>query len=354
RPVPGCTIRINKLGRYDDVSFEYDANGNMIKKTAGSVVTSYVYNIEDRLTEVWNEEAGTGSLTASYYYDPFGRRLWKEVGGVQPHFHYTYEGLIGEYDAAGNELRRYGYKPESTWTTDPLFMEEAGQYYFYHNDHLGTPQKLTAVNGAVVWSALYSSFGEATINVAVVENPLRFPGQYFDQETGLNYNHYRYYNPEQGRFLRKDPVGINGGINLYRFVKNNPLSLIDVHGLFCVTLIDVTIPLPAILVGSDIKNEGEWKRLSASPDFYSLTFGSMIGIALEVIFNPEFKYGIAHCVAIKKIICESKYEREGLRVTSEYCASECGFNSWGNTEKVLLKQYKSTDLDLQLMLVKNG
>ncbi|PID74622.1 MAG: hypothetical protein CSB28_02290, partial [Desulfobacterales bacterium] len=113
----------NELGGYDDISFEYDANGNMIKKTVGSVVTSYVYNIENRLTEIWNGEAGTGSLIASYYYDPFGRRLWKEVSDVRTHFHYADEGLIGEYDAAGSELRTYGYKPGSTWTTDPLFMK---------------------------------------------------------------------------------------------------------------------------------------------------------------------------------------------------------------------------------------
>ena len=57
--------------------------------------------------------------------------------------------------AAGNEVKAYGYKPGSLWTTDPLFMKTDGQYYFYHNDHLGTPQKMTDVSGAVVWSAKY-------------------------------------------------------------------------------------------------------------------------------------------------------------------------------------------------------
>ncbi len=65
----------NELSGYDDTSYEYDPNGNMVKKTVGGVVTSYVYNIEDRLAEVWNGEVGTGSLISSYYYDPFGRRL---------------------------------------------------------------------------------------------------------------------------------------------------------------------------------------------------------------------------------------------------------------------------------------
>jgi len=80
------------------------------------------------------------------------------------------------------------------------------QYYFYHNDHLGTPQEMTAVNGAVVWSAKYASFGEASVEVEAVENNFRLPGQYFDSETGLHYNWHRYYDPEIGRYVRADPL----------------------------------------------------------------------------------------------------------------------------------------------------
>ncbi|CAB1062354.1 Rhs-family protein, partial [Olavius sp. associated proteobacterium Delta 1] len=67
-----------------------------------------------------------------------------------------------------------------------------GQYYFYQNDHLGTPQKLTAVNGAVVWSVKYFSFGKADVDASSsITNNLRFAGQYFDQESGLHYNYNR-------------------------------------------------------------------------------------------------------------------------------------------------------------------
>ncbi len=86
----------------------------------------------------------------------------------------------------GMSSGRMGKKPESTWTTEPLFMKAASQYYFYHNGHLGIPQKLTVVNGAVVWSALYSSFGEATVEIETVENNLRFPGQYYDAGQGCS------------------------------------------------------------------------------------------------------------------------------------------------------------------------
>jgi RHS repeat-associated protein len=111
-------------------------------------------------------------------------------------------------------------------------MKVDGQYYFYQNDHLGTPQKLTAVNGAVVWSGKYFSFGQVNVGPSsTVFNNLRFAGQYFDQETGLHYNYFRYYDPKASRYLNPDPIGIDGGINFFAYVHNNPVSLLDPLGL---------------------------------------------------------------------------------------------------------------------------
>ncbi len=219
----------NELTGYDETSFSYDDAGNLIQKTVAGITTNYVYNTEGRLKEVRD---GSGSLTASYYYDPFGRRFWKDVGGTRTYFHYSDEGLVGEYNAAGNQLKAYGWKPGSTWGTDPLFMKVGGDYYYYHNDHLGTPQKMVKGNGEVVWSAIYSSFGEAQVLAdSVVTNNLRFAGQYYDQETGLHYNYHRYYDPSIGRYLTPDPIGLAGGLNLYSYVQNNPVNFIDPLGL---------------------------------------------------------------------------------------------------------------------------
>lgn len=201
----------------------------MIWKTDGGQVTNYIYNVENRLISV---EDSTGSVIAEYYYDPLGRRLWKDVGGIRTYFLYSDEGLVGEYDSSGFEIKTYGYQPGSYWGTDPLFMKEGDNYYFYHNHHeyLGTPQKITAINGAVVWEAKYTSFGQAIIEPSsTVTNNLRFPGQYFDSETGLHYNRNRYYNPEIGRYLRADPF--NEGVNFYAYCANNPLIFIDPLGL---------------------------------------------------------------------------------------------------------------------------
>jgi RHS repeat-associated protein len=219
----------NELGGYDDVSYEYDANGNMTQKTVGGAVTKFFYNLEDRLERV---EDGVGTVIAIYYYDPFGRRLWKEVSGVRTYFHYADEGLVAELDSSGNVTKSYGYKPGSTWTTDPLFMKTGPDYYFYQNDHLGTPQKLTAINGAVVWAAKYSSFGKASIEVETVKNNLRYPGQVYDEETGLHYSYHRYYDPKLGRYLTPDPIGLLGGINRFLYANSNPGNFTDPYGLW--------------------------------------------------------------------------------------------------------------------------
>ena len=219
----------NELTGYGDTTLSYDVNGNTTgKRINGQLVNQYFYNVEDRLSRV---EDGSDSTIAEYYYDPFGRRLWKEVDGVRTYFAYSDEGLIGEYDGSGAEIKTYGWTPDSTWGTNPLFQKVGSDYYWYQNDHLGTPQKLTSVSGAVVWSAEYSSFGQATMSNELITNNLRFPGQYYDSETGLHYNWFRYYDPETGRYVGADPIGLRGGINIFSYVGNNPIRGVDPFGL---------------------------------------------------------------------------------------------------------------------------
>jgi len=108
---------------------------------------------------------------------------------------------------------------------------EAQKIYYFINDHLGTPQKLLNENADVVWSADYKPFGEADVDVNTFANRFRFSGQYYDAETGLHYNYHRYYDPAIGRYLTSDPIGLDGGINLYPYCLNNPINEIDPFGL---------------------------------------------------------------------------------------------------------------------------
>ena len=100
-----------------------------------------------------------------------------------------------------------------------------------HNDHLGTPQKLTDQSQVVVWEADVNPFGETTITTNTITNNLRFPGQYYDDETNLHHNGYRTYDPSIGRYIQSDPIGLSGGINTYSYVGSNPLNLTDPNGL---------------------------------------------------------------------------------------------------------------------------
>jgi RHS repeat-associated protein len=234
--------------RGSESHYIYDDNGNMTQKSIAGQNINYIYNEEDRLTQIQNPQ----SEIYNYYYDPFGRRLWKEVDGTRTYFLYSDEGLIGEYDASGSEIRAYGYAPDSIWTTDPLFQKIGDYYYFYQNDHLGTPQKLIGTNGLVVWAGVYDSFGNCQVEVEGITNNLRFPGQYYDAKTGLHYNWLRYYDPGTGRYLSTDPFG--DGLNLYAYCFNNPYYWIDPLGL-CSVSTNTTTTINVEIIASHIYGE---------------------------------------------------------------------------------------------------
>lgn len=210
-------------------AYGYDEAGNVVQKSVGGMVsTLYAYNAENRLTQISDN---SGNLIAEYVYDPFGRRIAKTTPAGTTYFLYADEGLVGEFNDVGEPVRQYGYQPDSTWGTEPVYLKQNDEYAFYQNDHLGTPQKLIKVNGMVVWSADYRAFGDAAKKIDTWSNPLRFPGQYFDEDARLNYNYFRNYDPVTGRYIESDPIGLAGGFNVYRYANTNPLSVIDPLGL---------------------------------------------------------------------------------------------------------------------------
>ncbi|WP_166646082.1 RHS repeat domain-containing protein [Halospina denitrificans] len=218
----------NQLIQRGDTYYEYNANGNLVREEGPEGVKEYIYNARERLVQV---KDGNDATIARYGYNPLGRRMWKEVNGTRTYFFYNKSGLVGEYDVSGNLMREYHYMPQEAWMTRPLFLRKSAQIYYYNNDQLGTPQKLIAKNGAVVWDAKTHAFGESEIADGMVINPLRFPGQYHDAETGLNHNYYRDYHPSLGRYLQADPIGLDGGINPYSYAYQNPNKFSDPLGL---------------------------------------------------------------------------------------------------------------------------
>ncbi|MCK1794426.1 RHS repeat domain-containing protein, partial [Pseudomonas violetae] len=110
---------------------------------------------------------------------------------------------------------------------------EEQKLYYFHTDQIGTPLEMTDRAGQIVWQATYKAWGALEkLAVNEVEQNLRFQGQYFDDETGLHYNTFRYYDPEVGRFITQDPIGLVGGDNFYKYAPN-PIGWLDFLGLSC-------------------------------------------------------------------------------------------------------------------------
>ena len=111
------------------------------------------------------------------------------------------------------------------------------QLYFIETDHLNTPRQVSNLAQQAVWRLdIGEPFGDATPNanpsaLGAFEFNLRFPGQYRDKETNLNYNYFRDYDPQIGRYVESDPFGLAGGLNTYTYVGGNPLSMTDPRGL---------------------------------------------------------------------------------------------------------------------------
>jgi RHS repeat-associated protein len=105
--------------------------------------------------------------------------------------------------------------------------------YYVHTDQLDTPRVVTTTTGTVVWNWPWAGnpFGEAAPNIQTMTMNLRFPGQYYDQETELNYNYFRDYEPNTGRYVESDPIGLQGGLTTYSYVNSQPLRSTDSKGL---------------------------------------------------------------------------------------------------------------------------
>ena len=196
--------------------------GNAGNAGAVGSADSFIYGENNRL-----KEAGIGgSPLATYSYNGRGERV-KKLGTATTYYYYDSNGqLIAELDGSGNTVREYVYLGGQ-----PLALITAGNVYTIHTDHLGTPQIITDQSQNTVWNADYEPFGQTTITTETVINNLRFPGQYFDGKTGLHYNYFRDYDPETGRYVESDPIGLYGGINTYLYAYANPIHLPDPSGL---------------------------------------------------------------------------------------------------------------------------
>jgi RHS repeat-associated protein len=229
-------VKDNRIKRWRDQEYAYDAWGNLIEKRSGlSKLQTFSYDCENRLVKAETLVNGKLERTGTYRYDSLGRRISKtsEIDGQTEHKHFLWQGLrmLREETPWQSSLYVYepgGYAPLAR--VDQQEGEEQTKLYYFHTDQIGTPLEMTDVDGSIVWQATYKAWGEVgTLAVNEVEQNLRFQGQYFDDETGLHYNTFRYYDPQVGRFITQDPIGLDGGVNLYQYA-SNPLGWLDPIG----------------------------------------------------------------------------------------------------------------------------
>ena len=249
-------------GGYGSLAYTYDPVGNILSQTLGSVATKYTYaKKSNRLAgivtgkskqSVGSTAAGNidrfkpalGSVTtltynkanrletlkaklvSTYTYDAFGQRLVKSAFNLTL-FGYDLSGHLLEENTGGTATD-YIYldgRPVATLTPS------TGALAFLLDDRLGTPQLASDNSQSTVWAANYQPYGlTGTITGSATQN-LRLPGQYADAESGFNYNYFRDYMPELGRYLENDPIGIAGGSNVYLYADANPFANADRIGL---------------------------------------------------------------------------------------------------------------------------
>jgi RHS repeat-associated protein len=229
----------NKLNQYDSVggtSYSYDLKGNLINDGT----YKYYYDCENRLTDV---NSAADARIASYKYDYRGRRVKKIVYGspdVMTTYCYAGGQIIAEYED-GTLVRKFVYGPRIDEPICMIDVTDSNKIYYYHFDGLGSVAALSDSSANIVEKYRYDVFGATTIrdtNDAILTtsayaNRYLFTGREYEPETGLYYYRARYYEPRIGRFLSRDMVGVAGRVNLYVYVRNNPINHIDPTGLKC-------------------------------------------------------------------------------------------------------------------------
>lgn len=205
--------------------FTYDASGNVIEEARAGGTYAYAYDAAGRMETF----SINGFLQASYKYDAMGRQPIRTLTSPTPvtiHSVFDSQGRrIAEYDEATGALIR-----EYVWNGwEPIAVIEGGVISFVRADQIGRPVFATNSSGTKVWSATYRPFGEVVTSTGALPAN-RFPGQWFQSESGLHQNWMRDYDSTTGRYLQADPLGLVDGASVYGYVKQNPGSWMDPLG----------------------------------------------------------------------------------------------------------------------------
>lgn len=217
----------DRLVSQGTITYNYTANGELSEKSVGSSVMRTQY---DALRNLRSAVLADG-MAIEYVIDPSDRRIGRKVNGALEKG-FLYSGAlspVAELDASGNVVTRFIY---ATRSNVPDYMVKGGVTYRLLTDHLGSVRLVVnAATGAVVQRLDYDPWGKTERNTNPGFQPFGFAGGLHDEATGLTRFGARDYDPDAGRWTAKDPIGFNGGANLYNYVVSNPVNLVDPSGL---------------------------------------------------------------------------------------------------------------------------
>jgi RHS repeat-associated protein len=226
-----------------DALYRHDAQGRVVMRQKRRLSRKpdtwhYTWDGDDRLAAVVTPD-GT---RWRYRYDPLGRRIAKQRlgmdGTVAEQVDFVWDGLtLAEQIHSSGQATTWEWDSDSCRPISQLERTTTGQgwvdarFFAIVTDMLGTPTELVDAGGNLAWHAQTTAWGEAIGNLRHTGyTPLRFPGQYHDPETGLNYNYFRYYDPENARYVSADPLGLRPSVNPFGYVEN-PFRSTDPLGL---------------------------------------------------------------------------------------------------------------------------
>jgi RHS repeat-associated protein len=174
-------------------------------------------------------------MSASYKYDPLGRRIEKNINETITKYLYDKEDIIAAYDGNNQLVAHYIHGPG---IDEPIAMVRNSQSYFYHLDGLGSVTGITDTNGTAVQRYDYDSFGNIVSMLDPnFKQPYTYTSRGYDEETGLYFYRARYYDSTSGRFITEDPIRFAGGdVNFYAYVENNPVKFVDPFGLYIINI----------------------------------------------------------------------------------------------------------------------
>lgn len=225
---------LDQLKSFAGYKLSYNNQGNTSKLPTPQGKTILQYNGRNQLIS-----ATTPQGKINYAYDPLGRRLRKQGSTKTTHYQWAGQQLLSEktiaFDGSLISSCDYLYFPDSFHL---MAMCQDDQIYYSHLGRRGEVLCMTDIKGEVVWQAGYSAFGIANISIEKIKQPWRLAGHYYDIETDLHYVLARYYSPQLGRFLSRDPLFVEGGSqNFYLYCNGDPLNRIDPTGEFIFTAI---------------------------------------------------------------------------------------------------------------------